>query len=388
MDVYGSADSRFRTVLDAFRENFRSRGELGAALAVYVGGHRVVDLWGGLRERHTTEPWERDAVALIFSATKGITAICAHLLQQRGQLDLDAPVARYWPEFAAAGKEAIPTRMLLNHQAGLAAIDAPLPPEALYDWSRMTGALAAQAPNWSPGNAHGYHAMTFGFLVGEVVRRVSGRTLGNFFAEELARPLDLDLWIGLPAALEPRVVPIRMPPMQAEPSLLFRTIARRETLTSKAFMNPRGLLSPGRANTRVAHAAEIPAANGMGTARALARLYAVLANRGELDGRRWFDAETIAAMGHVESSGDDQVLLAPTRFAAGFMKTMVNDDDNSVRFGPSPEAFGHVGAGGSFGMADPQAEVAIGYVMNQMGPGFLLNPRGQALIDAVYACLV
>jgi len=387
MEWHGSADPRFAPVVDAFVENFGSRGELGAAFTVYAGERCVVDLWGGVRERHTTVGWDRNTIALIFSATKGVTALCVHLLQQRGQLDLDAPVMRYWAEFAAAEKATITIRMLLNHQAGLAAIDTPLPPEALYDWPQMTAALAAQAPNWAPGTAHGYHAMTFGFLLGEIVRRVTGRSVGRFFAEEVAAPLGLELWIGLPEECERRVAPVRMPAMQAEPSVLFRAMARRDSLTSRAFMNPRGLLSPGRANTRLAHAAEIPAANGIGTARSLARLYAVLANGGRLDGRRWFDAAAVSAMGRLESSGADRVLLAPTRFASGFMKSMDGGEKDQARFGPNGEAFGHVGAGGSFGMADPRTNLAIGYVMNQMGPGFLLNPRGQSLIDAVYACL-
>ncbi len=382
MQIEGTVDPRFERVRETFRENFASRGELGAAVTVIADGTTVVDLWGGVADKASGRAWTRDTMAIIFSCTKAATALCAHLLATRGQLDLDAPVARYWPEFAQAGKESLPVRLLLNHQAGLPAIDRPLADEAMFDWATMTAALAAQAPHWQPGTAHGYHAITFGWLVGEVVRRISGRSLGTFFRNEVAGPLGLDFWIGLPEELEPRVARERMPPLQNEPNPFLVAMLDRRTLTSKAFMNPPGMMMPGQVNSRAVHAAEIPAANGIASARALAGMYAPLAG-----GVRLLDAGAIRRLSTVESEGDDRVLLLPTRFASGFMKTIDNRPGESIRFGPNPEAFGHGGAGGSVGMADPAARVAVGYVMNQMGAGILLNPRGQSLIDAVYDCL-
>src|SRR5882724_2391976 len=203
--IDGRCDAKFRRVRDAFAENFASRGEVGAAVTVVAAGETVVDLWGGTADTETGKPWERDTLTMVFSSTKGATALAAHVLVVRGALDLDAPVARYWPEFAAAGKAEIPVRMLLNHQAGLPAIGPPMSEESMTDWEATVGALARQEPWWKPGTAHGYHAITYGFLVGEVVRRVSGRSLGRFFHEEIAAPLGLDFWIGLPESEEPRV---------------------------------------------------------------------------------------------------------------------------------------------------------------------------------------
>jgi CubicO group peptidase (beta-lactamase class C family) len=387
MEIAGTIDPKFAPVRDAFRENFTHRGELGAAVTVTLNGRTVVDLWGGIADKVSGRPWLRDTMVMVFSCTKAATALCAHVLAARGQLDLDAPVARYWPEFAAAGKHAMPVRLLLNHQAGLAAIDAPLPAAALYDWGQMCAGLAAQRPHWEPGTAHGYHAVTFGWLVGEIVRRITGQSLGTFFRDVVAGPLGLDFWIGLPEMLEPRVAPVRMPRLGAEPTLFVLAMLNRASLTSKAFLNPPGLMMPGQVNSRAMRAAEVPAANGVATARALAGMYTALACGGRMRGIELVDGATLQRLSTLESAGDDRVLLLPTRFAAGFMKTMDNRPGDSLILGPNPEAFGHGGAGGSIGMADPVARVAIGYVMNQMGAGILLNPRGQALIDAVYDCL-
>ena len=384
--VEGRVDSAFAAVRDAFEENFAHRGELGAAVAVIAGGRTVVDLWGGIADRASGKPWREDTLAFLFSATKGATAMCAHLLAARGMLDLDAPVARYWPEFAAAGKENVRVRMLLDHRAGLAAIEKRLPREALFQPQLLAGALEEQRPLWPPGTAHGYHALTFGWLVGEVVRRVSGRSLGRFFRDEIAEPLGLDFWIGLPEEHEPRVAALRMPPPAAGASEAQRAMRIPATLTAKAFTNPPGLLRASELNSRAVHAAEIPAANGIATARALAGMYAALADRGEL-----FDRDQVRAMSAVESEGDDLVLLILTRFSAGFMKSVDNRAAgarrDSVRMGPNDAAFGHVGAGGSIGFVDPDAGIAFAYVMNQLGPGVMLNERGQSLIDAVYECV-
>lgn len=382
--VEGFVDGRFRRVKEAFGENFAARGELGAAVTVIIDGRVVADLWGGTADHRTGRPWRQDTMSLVFSATKGATALCAHVLASRGDLDLDLPVARYWPEFAAAGKEQITVRMLLNHRAGLPAIDERLPPEALFEWETMTRALAAQAPHWVPGSEHGYHAMTFGWLVGEVVRRVSGRSVARFFRDEIGDPLGLDFWIGLPESLEERVARVRMAPFSPQATSLMSAMMNRDSLTSKAFLNPRGMLTPGQANSRAIHAAELPAANGIATARAVARMYAPLACGGRLDGVELVDATTLERMGRLESQGPDRILLLPTRFASGFMKSVDNRPESSVMMGPNSASFGHAGAGGSIGLADPTARVAIGYVMNQLGHGVLLNERGQSLIDAVY----
>lgn len=386
-NIEGHVDPRFRRVDDAFRENFASRGELGAAITVIVDGHTVVDLWGGVADHRTRRPWTRDTLTLIFSATKGVTALCAHILESRGQLDLDLPVTTYWPEFGAAGKQDIPVRMLLNHQAGLPAIIEPLPPDTIFDWQTMAQALAAQAPSWPPGTRHGYHAMTFGILVGEIIRRISGKTVGQFLRDEVAGPFDLELWIGLPEPLEERMSRLRLAPYTGESTPFTSKLMNRESLTSKAFLNPRGLMMPGQANSRAVHAAEIPAANGIGTARALAGMYAPLACGGALGGVELVDAHTLTTMSRVESEGPDEILLVPTRFASGFIKSTDNRPGSSALLGPNAEAFGHTGAGGSIGMADPVAGVAIGYVMNQLGAGVLLNERGQSLVDAVYESL-
>ena len=255
--VEGRVDPRFAMVRDVFEENFAARGEVGAAVAVCIDGKPVVDLWGGWADKHRRQPWKADTLTMVFSSTKGATALCAHVLAARGRLDLDTPVARYWPEFAAAGKEQLPVRMLLNHQAGLPALDQPLRPDALFDWGAMTTALAAQVPHWEPGSAHGYHAMTFGFLVGEVVRRITGQSLGTFFREAVAGPVGLDFWIGLPEELEPRVSTLRLPPPAAEPTRLRTAMFDRASLTSKEikpdvhfatflkiFANPKSSTSP------------------------------------------------------------------------------------------------------------------------------------------------
>jgi CubicO group peptidase (beta-lactamase class C family) len=267
----------------------------------------------------------------------------------------------------------------------LAAIDARLPPEAIADWPTVVAALAAQAPNWPPGSAHGYHAMTFGWLIGELVRRRSGKRFGEFFQSEIARPLGLEFWIGLPEPYESRLSRLRMAPPVREASRQLKAMFDRESLTARAFLNPRSMLMPGAANARETHAAEIPAANGITSAVSLARLYAAML--GDIDGFDGLSSATLAALAHAESDGDDLVLLLPTRFTGGYMKSVDNRPDSSLRMGPNSEAFGHPGAGGSLGMADPVAGVAIGYVMNQLGHGVLLNERGHAILEAVYASL-
>lgn len=385
--IGGACDPRFAPVREEFERNFADRGEVGAALAVTVGGRTVVDLWGGVAESARDRPWRDDSIVMVHSSTKGATALCAHVLASRGRLDLDAPVARVWPEFAAEGKERISVRTLLNHRAGLPAIRERLAPEVMFDWEAMCTALARTAPWWPPGAAHGYHALTFGWLVGEVVRRVAGKSLGRFFRDEIAGPLGLDFWIGLPEAAEPRVARLVPPPPATESDPFGRRLLEPGSITRLAFLNPPTLFLATPALQRPIRAAEIPAANGFATARGLAGMYTPLALGGHAGAIELVDRDTLARMSAVESDGDDRVLAARTRFASGFMKTMCERPSACARLGPNDAAFGHVGAGGSLGMADPVAGVALGYVMNRMGPGILLNERGQSLVDAVYRCL-
>jgi CubicO group peptidase (beta-lactamase class C family) len=386
--VAGRYRPRFEPVYQEFLRNFAERGEVGASVCVVWEGETVVDLWGGIAHVDTATPWEADTLTHVWSSTKGATALCAHLLADRGLLDLDAPVVQYWPEFGQQGKDGITVAMLLSHQAGLPAVRAPLPAGAFYDWDLMTSSLAAEAPFWEPGTRNGYHALTFGFLVGEVVRRVSGTTLGTFFHDEVANPLGLDFWIGLPEEEEPRVAPQIPADPGPLPAFYLEAFSDPTSIPGLVVFNSGGYLNPGEADTRAAHAAEIGAAGGITNARGLANMYAPLAGsrRGTLVGE-----DTLVRMARtVSATGMDATVLVPTRFAAGYVKSTDNrrrptGDRDSVVL--SEEAFGHLGFGGSIGFADPRARMSFGYAMNKMGGGLALNPRGQSLIDATYQSL-
>jgi CubicO group peptidase (beta-lactamase class C family) len=386
--VNGVCDPGFEPVRAEFERNFAERGEVGASVAVTLAGRTVVDLWGGVAEPASGRPWTEDTVAVVWSSTKGATALCAHILADRGELELDAPVARYWPEFAAAGKDQVTVRLLLAHQAGLAALRSPLPPGAFYDWELMTAALAAEAPFWAPGTRHGYHGLTFGYLVGEVVRRVSGKSLGRFFKDEVAAPLGIDFHIGLPESEEARVAPIIPAPAPDPANLSDFEKAIFSDPTSPTFlmvMNTGGYMNPGECDCRTAHAAEIPSAGGVANGRALAGMYAPLA----LGGGNLISEDAVRRMGQVYSAALDAVLMLPSRFALGFVKAVDNRwiPAENASFILSEEAFGHPGAGGSIGFADPKARMSFGYVMNKQGSGVGLNPRAQSLIDATYRSL-
>lgn len=395
MHIQGHCDPRFQAVREEFERNFGERGEVGASVCVTLDGRTVVDLWGGLAQRTTGEPWERDTLVLVWSCTKGATALCAHVLVARGQLDLDAPVARYWPEFAQAGKDAITVRMLLTHQAGLPALRTPLRPGGLYDWDYMVQMLAAEEPAWEPGTRQGYHAPTFGHLVGEVVRRVSGQPFDRFFRDAVAGPLGLDFHIGLPEVDEVRVAPtIRPDPTpkgEVASAFLTAMLTDRNSLPGLVGWN-HGRHQNGRDyDSRMAHAAVLPSGGGLTNARGLAGLYTALALGGAQQGVRLVDAETLHEMGRVHSAlAVDAVLLCGVRFGLGFWKSSDNrraapGRQDSVLL---PEtAFGHPGMGGSIGFADPAARLAFGYAMNKQGRGSCLNERGQSLIDAAYRAL-
>lgn len=390
--VSGHCAPRFEAVRELFETSFEGEEEIGAAIAFCLDGEMVVDLWGGHLDPERTRAWEPDTLVNTYSTTKGLTALCAHQLVERGLLDLDAPVAAYWPEFAAKGKHRIPVRWLLSHQAGLPAVREPLPAEAIYDWEAMTRALAEQEPWWEPGTRHGYHALTFGFLVGEVIRRVSGRSVGAFLREHVTGPLEADFHIGLGPEEEARTSDLHggmAPPRPEEggpevPGPLgqfLRDMTDPSTMTGAAFVNP-----PGRAervNTHAWRAAEIPAANGHGTARALARVYGALARGGELGGVRLLEPASVARAREEQAFGADAVLgRLPMRFGLGFMLRQ-----DFMPLSPSPNAFGHPGAGGSLGMADPDARVGFGYVTNKMKMGLVGGPTAFAVLQKFFALL-
>jgi len=383
-EIHGAVDPKFEGVRRAFAANFEEAGEVGAAVSVVVDGRTVVDLWAGHVDAERSRAWERDTLVNVYSTTKGMTALCAHQLVDEGKLDLDAPVARYWPEFAAADKGHIPVRWLLSHRAGLPAVRRLLPGEALFDWETMTRALAAETPWWEPGTQHGYHAVTFGWLVGEVVRRISGTSLGTTFRQKIAKPLGADFWIGLPDAEHARVarlgaMPVPPPSPSGEPSLMELVMREPEGMTARAFANPPSIMTS--ANTAEWRRAEIPGANGQANARAIATIYGAVAN-GTCPS---LSRESVERCRAEQSRGSDAVLRLSTRMGGGFMLPQREIPGGS--FGPSDRAFGHPGAGGSLGFADPEAKLGFGYVMNQMGPHILIDPRAEKLAEAAYAAL-
>ncbi len=353
--VEGTCEPRYARVQEEFERNLAERGEVGAAVCVVVDGETVVDLWGGVADPATGRGWERDTIGVVWSCTKGAVALCAHMLVSRGELDLDAPVTRYWPEFAKGGKEDVSVRVLLAHQAGLAAIREPLPEGGLCDWDLVVDVLAAQEPLWAPGTRQGYHALTFGHLVGELVRRISGRSLGTFFREEVAEPLGLDFWIGLPEEHEARVaptIPVDPPgPQDPVPDFYVQAMSDPTSIPGLVLMNSGGLMMPGVIDQREVHAAEIPAANGVANARALAGMYRPLAAGGAVDGLHLLDEAAIAEASRVASAtAIDATLGVPTRWALGFMKSMDNRRlpggiEDSVLL--TEEGFGHAGMGGA-----------------------------------------
>ena len=387
--IEGGCDSNFQAVLAAFADNFQARGEVGASVCLTLEGRTVVDRWGG-RAALDGPAWERDTISVVFSCTKGASALCAHMAADRGRLDLDAPVTNYWPAFGQAGKEDALVSMMLDHSVGLPAVRAPMKTGAFYDYDYMVGMLEREAPFWKPGARNGYHGVTSAWTVGEMVRRSTGVRMGVFLRDEVTGPLDIDFWMGLPQEHEARVAPmIAYPPDEAA----------RGTRIARAMMaDPQGptalfMTNMGgfEVNSRAAHAAEIGSATGISNGRGLAQLYAPLANGGALNGMRLVGADTLTRMAQVSvATHEDATLAIPTRFSLGFMKSMDNrrlENAESCSAVLSEAAFGHVGAGGSIGFADPACAMSFGYSMNRMGLGILLNDRGQSLVDAAYASL-
>ena len=389
VELRGVCDPRFERVREAFARNFAEHNEVGAAVAVTVGGVPVVDLWAGWADRARTREWTRDTIVPVWSVGKAISSLSVLRLVERGLVELDAPVARYWPEFAQGGKANLPLRYLLTHQSGLPAIRKPLPPGTnVLSWHTMVEALAEQEPWWEPGTGFGYHVNTMGFLLGEVARRTDGRSVGTMIREDLREALSIDFLIGFGPEEDARVaewIPYQAaageesqrPWLEVDPAKVDGVQLARLL----AYRNPPGL-PDGGPNSRVWRAAEFPSTNPHSNARAIARVFGGLASGGRIDGSPLLDAKLIEQARTIESDGDDLVLGRPNRFGLGFQLTIPG-----VRpLGPGAHTFGHYGNGAILGFADPDAQVGFGYVCNRSGRSWR-DPRNIALVDAVYASL-
>jgi CubicO group peptidase (beta-lactamase class C family) len=365
----------FERVAEEFARNFAERGELGGAFAAYVDGVPVVDLWGGLADRRRALPWRRDGLVGVFSGTKGLVATCLLILIERGQIALDAPVCRYWPEFAANGKQDVLVWHAVSHRAGLPGLTTPVSVEEATDDVRMAGLLARQAPAVPVGRWHCYCAMTFGWLCGELVRRVDGRSVGRFFAEEVARPLGLELWIGLPEEHESRVAVLEWEDESAAPA----EAARDDPIAWSVWRNPPRFSSAGlAANRRCWHAAEIPATNAIGSVRSIARLYGCLARGGQIDDLRLLTPATVELGRRCLTRGHDPYLDESMAFGVGFQL-----QNGASNLGSPSDAFGHGGAGGSIHGAWPSEGVGFSYATNLFRDDRSPDPRAQALLTAL-----
>jgi CubicO group peptidase (beta-lactamase class C family) len=384
-EIDGWTAPGFEAVRTAFEKNFAEGLEVGAAFSAYHRGEMVADLWGGIADPKTGAPWERDTLILVFSTTKGATAICANKLAQDGRLDVDAPVAAYWPEFAQEGKGDMPVRFLLSHRAGLAWVDEPLTLEQALAWDPMIHALERQKPSWEPGTAHGYHAITYGYLVGEVIRRITGKSVGAYFREAVGDPLGLDFWIGLPESEEPRVAMLvgnltgglESANLDADARAAIAALIGPDSVMGKALSGGGAFAGEGIWNTRAVHAAEVPAAAGVSDARSIARMYAACV--GEVDGIRLLTPERVKTATVQQTEGPNTVLMGlDIQFGLGFFLP-----STIVQLG-GPHSFGHFGAGGSVGWADPDAEFGFGYVMSKMEMGLAGDQRSTRLVNACY----
>src|SRR5215472_16721527 len=377
IEIHGSCSAGFEPVSEAFAANFGERDEIGASVAVVRDGEQVVNLWSGWADPAGTRAWEQDTLTNVWSTTKAVTSLCALLLIDRGELDPDAPVARYWPEFAQAGKGDIPVRWIMSHKSGLTGLAVPVALADYYDWDKITGLLAQQEPLFGPGTTTGYQAITFGYLVGEVIRRITGQTCGQLCAAEIAGPLGADFYIGLPETELGRRSELQgVRPSDDEQAALAQAYANAHPAALAALLNP--ALTGDEANSPDWRMAEIPAANGHGTALALATIFGAVA-----DGSgRFISERTLAVARAGEGRYTDLVLGFPIEFGLGYGLS-----GPEGHFGPNPAAFGHDGFGGSAVGADPEAGVAFAYVMNRMGSNLADDPRKMALITAVYQSL-
>ncbi|MFJ8363086.1 serine hydrolase domain-containing protein [Streptomyces sp. NPDC093984] len=384
MDVNGAVAEGFEPVREAFVRNFEALGERGAAVAVYRHGRKVVDLWGGTKDVDGTAPWQRETAQIVRSATKGLAAAVLLMLAERGELDLDAPVGDLWPEYKAQGKEHTTVRHVLAHRAGVPVLDRPLTPAEAADPDLAATVLAGQAPVWEPGTDHGYHAQTYSWLTSELLRRATGRSIGEWIATEIAGPLGLDLWVGLPEAEAHRVgrvgrieAPAREGALRTRPKrAVADAYADPASLTRRAFA---AITPQPDENDPAYRAAVLPASNGIATADALARFYAALT--GEVDGVRLFSPVTVELARREASAGPDRVLVVPTRFGLGYML------HGSASPLLAPGSFGHPGRGGALGFADPESGIAFGYVTNGFHKSVTADPRAQALVRAVRTSL-
>jgi CubicO group peptidase (beta-lactamase class C family) len=386
-----NADELRARLAPLFQENFEKFGELGAAVSVWQNGKELLELHGGFRDARREQAWTEDTLVLIWSATKGLGSACLlHVLQEH-KIDIERRVGEFWPEFAQAGKEKITLAQLLSHQAGLAALDQKVD---VLDYEAIIDALEKQEPNWPPGTEHGYHARTFGFLLDELVRRISGIKLADYWRKTFAEPLDLDLWIGLPEKENARVATMfaARAGKRTEPADFYRDLTKPGTFVRKVFTSPDGLHAVSAMNKPEIRAQSFVSFGGIGSANALAKFYAMLANGGRIEDRpasaalrrggQFFSEKTIAWMATTLTDGIDRVFQIPTAFSAGFMM----DSKKSTRriFGRSTSSFGHPGAGGSHAFADPENGISFAYVMNQMEQSVLPNEKSLRLVDAIY----
>ncbi|HEX8648753.1 MAG TPA: serine hydrolase domain-containing protein [Thermoleophilaceae bacterium] len=389
--IGGSVARGFESVRRAFERNLTSGRELGAACAAYVDGEKVVDLWGGVRDARSGARWDEDTLVLVYSTSKGLAAITLAMLHSRGLLDYDECVATYWPEFAQNGKEHVTVRQLLAHEAGLPVTDERLDPELIADFDRLAEVIARQRPLWPPGERHGYHGISLGWYEGELVRRIDPehRTLGRFFAEEIARPLGLEVYFGVPEDVPKRRIArieraaIRsLPGLRDLPPRMALAMANPRSVSYRTFANPR-LRTPASLDSRRFRHLEFPAGGALGTARSIARAYAALAGpEPELGIAEGTMAELTAPPRPPARGWHDEVLKVDTAFSLGFARPLGEFD-----FGFSQRAFGHPGAGGSFAFADPDNRVSFAYVMNRMGFHIANDPREKALRDALLRCV-
>ncbi len=372
--IHGTCHDDFAPVREAFAENFAERGDVGASVAVSYQGELVVDLWGGHRDRAQTEPWEEDTIVNVYSSTKTMAALCLLLLADRGEVDLHAPAARYWPEFAQNGKAGVEVRHFLSHSAGLSGMDEPMTEEDVYDWEKMTSALARQAPWWEPGTASGYHAVTQGHLIGEVVRRVTGQSLGGFFRSEIAEPLGADFHIGTPREHFPRIAEL-IPPKSAPAGE-----AAADSIAARTFRNP-----PVTAKAAAGDGwrlAEIPAANGHGNARSIVKVQSIVANGGSAFGVNLLSEAGARRVFEEQTFGPDLVLGVPIRFGMGYGLT-----SDLMPMGPNEHIAYWGGWGGSTVVVDQDARLCVSYVMNRMEGDLLGDRRGFSILQAAYASL-
>ena len=375
--MQGACDNRFKSVREALEANLESGEELGASIALDLDGETLVDLWGGWRDEARTQPWERDTIVNVWSTTKTVTSLAVLMLVARGDVDVHTPVARYWPEFAAAGKEGVEVRHLMSHTSGVSGLDQPAVVEDLYDWGTATSRMAAQAPWWAPGSASGYHALNFGHLLGEIVRRVSGKSLKQFVADEIAGPLGADFQIGAGEADTGRIAPV-VPP----PPLPFDLAAMDPTSpVVRTFTGPPA--DAGAANTPGWRAADIGAANGHGNARSVARILSAVALGGGVDGTRLLSSEAIELIFEQQSNGVDLVLGIPLRFGIGFGLPQ----PDTIPYIPSGRVCFWGGWGGSIIIMDLDRRLTFAYMMNKMAPGIIGSPRAESYLRPAYGAL-